>query len=130
MASDRPSRTLEARVPFVHFFDGFRTSPEVNKIEQLDEDDMRGMITTSWCCMHIAHAALSPIIQSCAAPLKTRMFTSRDAKPSIPITACLPEIVQKEMDNFAKLVGRQYHLFDYIGAPDAETCHRDHGLRR
>ena len=67
-----------------------------------------------------ARAAFRPIIRSCAAPPRTRMCTSRRARRSTRSTRPYPAIVQEAMDKFAQITGRQYHLFDYVGAPDAE----------
>ena len=111
--------TLEARLPFLHFFDGFRTSHEVNKMELLNDDDLRAMISMS-AFWNIARGRFRPIIRSCAAQRRTRMSISRRAKRSIRIMPPAPEIVQQAMDKFAELTGRQYHLFEYHGAPDAE----------
>ena len=79
------SATLEARVPFVHFFDGFRTSAEVNKIEQLTDDDLKGLISDELIQAHRA-AVSHQIIQFCVAQLKILTCTSRVEKLSIPIT--------------------------------------------
>ncbi len=111
--------TLEARVPFLHFFDGFRTSHEVNKIEQLTREDMRAMIDDSLLMAH-RQRGLSPdhpFIRG-AAHNPDVYFQARESVN--PYYAACPAIVQKAMHRFAALVGRQYHLFDYVGAPDAE----------
>jgi len=111
--------TLEARVPFVHFFDGFRTSAEVMKVEELTEDDMRAMIDQNLVYAHRARALSpsQPVLRG-SAQNPDVFFQSREA--ANPFYLKTPEIVQKTMDKFARIVGRQYHLFDYIGAPDAE----------
>jgi len=111
--------TLEARVPFVHFFEGFRVSHEVNKIEELIEDDLRAMIDDELVRAHRARA-LSPDhpVMRGTAQNPDVFFQARETVN--PYYEACPEIVQKTMDKFAKLVGRQYHLFDYYGAPDAE----------
>ncbi len=111
--------TLEARVPFIHFFDGFRTSAEVNKVEQLTDDDIRAMIDDDLVRAHRARA-LSPEhpVMRGTAQNPDVYFQSREAANRYYL-AC-PAIVQKTMDRFAALSGRQYHLFDYAGAPDAE----------
>ncbi len=111
--------TLEARVPFLHFFDGFRTSHEVMKIEQLNLDDMKAMINQDLVIEH-RNRALSPdhpVIRGTAQNPDV-YFQGRETVNKFYL-AC-PAIVQKQMDKFAKLTGRQYHLFDYVGAPDAE----------
>jgi pyruvate-ferredoxin/flavodoxin oxidoreductase len=111
--------TLESRVPFIHFFDGFRTSHEVAKVEQLTDDDLRAMIDPGWVEAH-RKRALSPdhpFIRGTAQNPDV-FFQARETVNSFYI-AC-PTIVQNVMDKFASLVGRHYHLFDYEGAPDAE----------
>ncbi len=111
--------TLGARVPFVHFFDGFRTSHEVLKIEQIAEDDMRAMIDDKLVFEHRARSMNPdrPVLRGTAQNPDV-FFQAREAINPY-YTAC-PNIVQKMMDRFAKLTGRSYHLFDYIGADDAD----------
>jgi pyruvate-ferredoxin/flavodoxin oxidoreductase len=111
--------TLRARVPFLHFFDGFRTSHEVAKLEQLTNEDMLAMIDEDLIKAH-RKRALSPdhpFIRGTAQNPDV-FFQARETVNSF-YQAC-PAIVQEEMDKFARLVGRSYHLFDYVGAPDAE----------
>ncbi len=110
--------TLSSRVPFLHFFDGFRTSHEVNKIEQLTHDDVRWMIDETTVHDH-RRRALSPArpILRGTAQNPDVFFQAREA--ANPFYDTLPHEVQEMMDRFAKRVGRQYHLFDYIGAQDA-----------
>ena len=111
--------TLAARVPFVHAFDGFRTSAEVMKVEQLTEDDLRAMISDDLVKAHRSRAMTPdrPILRGTAQNPDV-FFQAREAVNTFYLAT--PDIVQKTMDKFAKLVGRQYHLFDYVGAPDAE----------
>ncbi len=111
--------TLEARVPFMHFFDGFRTSAEVMKIEQLNEDDIRAMIDDELVRKHRARG-LSPErpVMRGSAQNPDVFFQAREA--SNPYYFVCPAVVQNTMDHFAEITGRQYHLFDYVGAPDAE----------
>ncbi len=111
--------TLEARIPFIHFFDGFRTSSEVMKIERLDESDIRAMIDDELVRAHKARA-LSPDhpVMRGTAQNPDVYFQGRETVN--PLYAAVPGIVQKAMDKFAGIVGRQYHLFDYYGAPDAD----------
>lgn len=111
--------TLAARVPFVHFFDGFRTSSEVQKIEELSFDDMRAMIDDDLVIAHRARA-LSPErpVVGGTAQNPDVFFQGRETVNSF-YAAC-PKIVQDAMDKFAAITGRQYKLFDYVGAPDAE----------
>jgi pyruvate-ferredoxin/flavodoxin oxidoreductase len=111
--------TLEARVPFLHFFDGFRTSHEINDIEQLTRKDLRAMIDDALVQAH-RKRALSPdhpFVRGTAHNPDTSFQARETVNPSY--LAC-PEIVQKNMDRFAALTGRSYHLFDYAGVPDAE----------
>lgn len=111
--------TLEARVPFIHFFDGFRTSHEVMKIEQLTKEDMLAMLDEDLIIAH-RNRALNPDkpVMRGTAQNPDVYFQGRETVN--PYYNACPGIVQKYMDKFAKLVGRQYHLFDYFGAPDAE----------
>lgn len=111
--------TLEARVPFLHFFDGFRTSHEVMKIEQLAIEDIKAMISDELVATHRKRALTpdNPVIRGTAQNPDV-YFQGRETVN--PFYAKAPEIVQKTMDKFASIVGRQYHLFDYFGAKDAE----------
>jgi pyruvate-ferredoxin/flavodoxin oxidoreductase len=111
--------TLESRVPFVHFFDGFRTSSEVNKVEQLEKEDMRAMIDDELVMAHRARgfSPERPFIRGTAQNPDVFFQARETVNPFYDKT---PGIVQKAMDKFAGLTGRQYHLFDYVGAPDAE----------
>ncbi len=111
--------TLEARVPIVHFFDGFRSSHEVQKIEQLTTDDMQAMIDDDLVRAHRARAMSPdrPVLRG-SAQNPDVFFQARETVN--PFYAAAPAIFQKAMDKFAGIVGRQYHLFDYVGAPDAE----------
>jgi pyruvate-ferredoxin/flavodoxin oxidoreductase len=111
--------TLEARVPFLHFFDGFRTSHEVQKVEQLGEDDLRALIRDDLVHAHRARG-LSPDhpVTRGTAQNPDVYFQARETVNSYYLA--LPKIVQETMNRFAQQVGRQYHLFDYVGAPDAE----------
>jgi pyruvate-ferredoxin/flavodoxin oxidoreductase len=111
--------TLKARVPFLHFFDGFRTSHEIDKIEQLNREDLRAMIDDSLVAAH-RQRGLSPehpFIRGTAQNPDV-YFQARESV-NASYQAC-PAIVQKAMDRFAGITGRQYHLYDYAGAPDAE----------
>jgi pyruvate-ferredoxin/flavodoxin oxidoreductase len=111
--------TLESRVPFLHFFDGFRTSHEVDKVEQLTFDDMRAMIDNELVRAHRARAMSPdrPVLRGTAQNPDV-FFQARETVN--PFYLACPTIVQNVMDKFAKVVGRQYKLFDYVGAPDAE----------
>ncbi|MBN1231475.1 MAG: pyruvate:ferredoxin (flavodoxin) oxidoreductase [Anaerolineales bacterium] len=111
--------TLESRIPFIHFFDGFRTSHEVSKVEMLTDDDIRAMIDDDLVHAHRARGLNpdKPVLRGTAQNPDV-FFQGRESVN--PFYTTCPGIVQKTMDKYAKLVGRQYHLFDYIGAPDAD----------
>ena len=119
MALIAQAATLESRVPFIHFFDGFRTSHEVAKVEQLTTADMRAMIDEDLVRAHRDRALNPerPMIRGTAQNPDV-YFQAREA--CNPYYLAAPTIVQNVMDKFARLVGRQYRLFDYVGAPDAE----------
>ncbi len=111
--------TLESRIPFLHFFDGFRTSHEVMKIEQLTEDDIKAMIDEKYI-KEFRERALTPekpVLRGTAQNPDV-YFQGRETVNNF-YEAC-PDIVQKYMDKFAKITGRKYNLFDYYGAPDAK----------
>jgi pyruvate-ferredoxin/flavodoxin oxidoreductase len=113
------SASLETRIPFLHFFDGFRTSHEVSKIEMLNEDDMRAMINMDRVIEH-RQRALSPdhpVLRGTAQNPDV-FFQIRETANKYYDDA--PAKVQETMNKFAEVVGRKYHLFDYVGARDAE----------
>jgi pyruvate-ferredoxin/flavodoxin oxidoreductase len=111
--------TLEARVPFLHFFDGFRTSHEVTKVETLAPADLRAMVDDALVRGHRARALSPdrPVIRGTAQNPDVYFQARETANPYY--LAC-PAIVQNAMDKLARLVGRRYRLFDYVGASDAE----------
>jgi pyruvate-ferredoxin/flavodoxin oxidoreductase len=111
--------TLESRVPFLHFFDGFRTSAEVNKIEQLSIEDLRAMIDDN-LIYGMRQRSLSPDHPTIRGTAMNPDVYFQGREAINPFYAKCPGIVQSLMDKFAKLTGRQYHLFDYAGAPDAD----------
>jgi len=119
MALISQAATLKARVPFVHFFDGFRTSHEVQKIDQIPEEVMRKMIDNDLVLAHRARAMNpeKPVLRGTSQNPDV-FFQARESVNSF--YTAVPGIVQEAMDQFAKLTGRQYHLFDYVGAPDAD----------
>ncbi len=119
MALISQAASLESRIPFLHFFDGFRTSHEVAKIEQLTVEDMRAMIDPKLVEAHRQRAMTPdrPVLRGTSQNPDV-YFQAREA--SNPFYLACPAIVQRVMDKFAGLVGRQYKLFDYVGAPDAE----------
>jgi len=111
--------TLDAEVPFVHFFDGFRTSHEVSKIEPIADETIRALIKEE-SLIRFRMKALNPnrpVLRGTAQNPDV-FFQAREA--CNPYYTAVPGIVQDTMDRLAKLVGRSYHLFDYYGAPDAE----------
>jgi len=111
--------SLEARVPFLHFFDGFRSSHEIQKVEELEYDDMRAMIDSELVRAHRARGMTpeKPVLRGTSQNPDV-FFAARETVNRYYLAT--PQIVQKAMDRFAKVVGRHYHLFDYVGAPDAE----------
>jgi pyruvate-ferredoxin/flavodoxin oxidoreductase len=119
MALIAQAASLESRIPFLHFFDGFRTSHEVAKVEQLTPDDLRAMIDDQLVSAHRDRSLNPdrPVLRGTAQNPDV-FFQAREA--CNPYYLAAPTIVQDAMDKFAKIVGRQYHLFDYTGAPDAE----------
>ena len=111
--------TLKSKVPFLNFFDGFRTSHEIQKVEILPYDELAHMVDMKYVqdfrkramnpeCPMIKVGAQNPDVY----------FQGRETVNKFYIVT--PEIVQEYMDNFAKKFGRSYHLFDYVGAPDAD----------
>ena len=110
---------LEARIPFLHFFDGFRTSAEVNKIEMLSDDEIRGMVSDELVQAH-RRRALSPDHPFIRGTAQNPDVYFQGRETVNPFYTACPDIVQKTMDKFASIVGRKYNLFDYFGAPDAE----------
>jgi pyruvate-ferredoxin/flavodoxin oxidoreductase len=113
------SATLRSRIPFVHFFDGFRTSHEVQKIEMLDDADLRALIDDKLIAEHRARGLSPdrPVLRGTAQNPDV-FFQAREA--CNPFYAACPDIVQQAMDVFEKQVGRSYKLFEYEGSPLAE----------
>lgn len=111
--------SLESRIPFVHFFDGFRSSHEINKIELIDDEVIRAMIDDEAVMAHRARGLNpdNPVVRGTAQNPDV-FFQARETCNSF--YDATPEIVQKAMDKFAEKTGRAYKLFDYYGAPDAE----------
>ncbi|MBI1336870.1 MAG: pyruvate:ferredoxin (flavodoxin) oxidoreductase [Phycisphaera sp.] len=111
--------TLRSRVPFLHFFDGFRTSHEVAKIRELDDDTLRAMLDEE-CVTAFRSRALTPDKPRIRGTAQNPdvFFQAREACNGF-YDAC-PATVQREMDRFARLTGRAYKLFEYTGHPDAE----------
>ncbi|HSF14823.1 MAG TPA: pyruvate:ferredoxin (flavodoxin) oxidoreductase [Vicinamibacteria bacterium] len=111
--------TLESRVPFLHFFDGFRTSHEVAKIEELSDDDLRSLLSEEAIRATRVRALTPdrPVLRGTAQNPDV-FFQAREAA-NVFYDAC-PGIVETEMERFAERTGRRYHLFDYSGDPEAE----------
>ena len=111
--------TLESRIPFLHFFDGFRTSHEVSKIRVLSDAEMLGMLNEQFIYQHRARALSPehPVIRGTAQNPDV-YFQARETVN--PFYAACPDITQKAMDKFAALTGRAYQLYEYHGVPDAE----------
>ncbi|MGP1385059.1 MAG: pyruvate:ferredoxin (flavodoxin) oxidoreductase [Thainema sp.] len=111
--------TLESRIPFLHFFDGFRTSHEIQKVSLLPDEILREFISDGYVLAHRARALTPdrPVIRGTAQNPDV-YFQARESVNTYYNAAS--EIVQQAMDDFAKLTGRQYRLYDYHGAPDAE----------
>ncbi len=119
MALISQAATLKSRVPFIHFFDGFRTSHEVSKIEQLTTDDMRAMIDDDLVFAH-RKRAMTPEKPDLRGTSQNPDVFFQARETINPYYDACPGIVQEAMDKFAAIVGRQYHLFDYVGHPEAD----------
>ena len=123
LAAIAHTATLHARVPFLHFFDGFRTSHEIAKIEQLEDDALRALVEDEGgAAAAAAHRARgltpdAPVLRGTAQNPDT-FFQAREA--ANPFYLDCPELVQRAMNRFAALTGRQYKLFDYYGHPEAD----------
>jgi pyruvate-ferredoxin/flavodoxin oxidoreductase len=111
--------TLASRIPFLHFFDGFRTSHEIQKVEELTFDDMRAMIDDELVA-GVRARALTPDRPMIGGTAQNPDVYFQGRETVNKFYSAVPGIVQETMDKFAKLAGRQYHLFDYVGAKDAE----------
>jgi pyruvate-ferredoxin/flavodoxin oxidoreductase len=111
--------TLDSRIPFLHFFDGFRTSHEVSKIERLTDSDLRALVSDKRIAEHRARALTPdrPVVRGTAQNPDV-FFQAREA--CNPFFAACPEKVRDAMNRFASITGRQYRLFDYVGHPEAE----------
>jgi pyruvate-ferredoxin/flavodoxin oxidoreductase len=119
LAAVAHAATLEARVPVLHFFDGFRTSHEVAKIQALQDDDLRALVDDRVVQASRARALSPehPVIRGTAQNVDI-YFQGREAANAY--YAAFPAIIQSAMDHLAARTGRAYHLVDYVGAPDAE----------
>jgi pyruvate-ferredoxin/flavodoxin oxidoreductase len=113
------SATLATRIPFLHFFDGFRTSHEISKIELVSEDVIRALIDDEFVLAHRARGLTpeNPVLRGTAQNPDV-FFQARETVN--PYYIATPDIVQDAMNQFAQHTGRQYQLYEYHGAPDAE----------
>lgn len=111
--------TLKARVPFMHFFDGFRTSHEVQKVELLQDDDLNALIDEKLILEYRSRALTPdhPVLRGTAQNPDV-YFQSREG--ANPYYEACPDIVQKVMDDFGKRTGRHYRIYEYHGVPDAQ----------
>lgn len=111
--------TLKSKIPFIHFFDGFRTSHETSKIETIPDSVIKAIIREKDINTHRKRALNpnAPVIRGTSQGPDV-FFQSREAQNTF-YNNC-PEIVQEAMNNFARLTGRQYHTFDYVGHPEAK----------
>jgi len=112
--------TLKARIPFLHFFDGFRTSHEIQKIELVDDDVLKAMIDNE-LVIATRNRGLDPNAPVVRGTSQNPDVYFQGRETVNPYYLATPGIVQDYMDRFAELTGRSYHLFDYVGAPDADT---------
>ena len=119
MAAIAHSATLQSRIPFLHFFDGFRTSHEINKIDQLSEDQIRQLIDEDLVRAHRERALNPdrPVVRG-AAYNPDAFFQGREAGNRFYLEC--PDIVRKTMNDFGDITGRKYDLFEYLGDGDAE----------
>ncbi len=111
--------TLKSRVPFVHFFEGFRTSHEVTKIVQLSDDELRGMIKDELIREH-RERGMTPDLPVLRGTAQNPDVYFQGRETVNPFYVATPGIVQEAMDKFAEITGRKYQIFQYIGDPEAE----------
>lgn len=119
MALIAQAASLEARVPFVHFFDGFRTSHEVSKISIISDEQIRAMINDQWVINH-RNRGLNPDRPFIRGTAQNPDVYFQARETVNPFYRKTPAIVEHAMQRFAEIVGRTYQLFEYTGAPDAE----------
>ena len=119
MALISQAASMESRVPFLHFFDGFRTSHEVAKVEALAKEDLQAMISDELVQAH-RKRGLTPDRPMLRGTAQNPDVYFQGRETVNPFYLAVPTIVQNAMDKFAGLVGRKYELFQYSGAPDAE----------
>ena len=119
LAAIATASTLAASVPFVHFFDGFRTSHEINCIDAISDQQLRELIRPEWIAAHRQRALTpdAPVLRGTAQNPDV-FFQAREA--CNPFYQALPGIVQEQMRNFAKITGRDYRPYEYVGDPQAQ----------
>ena len=111
--------SIRAGLPFVHFFDGFRTSMEIQKIEMIDYEEMASLV--DWAAIEeFREKALNPEYPQLRGTAQNPDIFFQNREASSPFYARVPHIVQEEMDKVSELVGRPYHLFDYVGDPEPD----------
>lgn len=121
LAAIAQAATLKARIPFIHFFDGFRTSHEIQKIELVDEEVMRALIDEEAIAAHRSRAMTPdrPVLRGTAQNPDVYFQARESVNPFYEVCS---DIVRETMDEFAQLTGRAYRLFDYYGAEDADRA--------
>ena len=119
MAAIAHAATLTSRIPFLHFFDGFRTSHELSKIFRLSDEELKALIDPASLQAH-RERALTPEHPSLHGTAQNPDVFFQQREAANPFHNACPVNVQTTMNRFAEITGRQYHLFDYIGAPDAD----------
>jgi len=119
LAAVAHAATLRGRVPFLHFFDGFRTSHELQKVRYLGDEDLRALLGTGFVRDHLKRGLTPdhPVLRGTAQNPDV-FFQAREA--GNPFYDALPDLVQTTMDALAERTGRRYRLFDYAGAEDAD----------
>lgn len=120
MAAIAHAATMRARVPFLHFFDGFRTSHEESRLVRIEDDVLRKMIPDELVRAN-RERGMSPEHPTIRGTAQNPDVYFQGREAANPLYAATPEIVQECMDEFAKLTGRAYHLVDYVGDPNAEN---------
>jgi pyruvate-ferredoxin/flavodoxin oxidoreductase len=111
--------TLQASIPFLHFFDGFRTSHEIQKIEMIDYEDIKPLVNWDAIKKH-RQRALNPEHPHQRGTAQNPDIYFQVTEAANSFYQKVPDIVEEEMKKVAALTGRSYHLFDYVGAPDAD----------
>ena len=120
MAMIAHSATLKSRVPFLHFFDGFRISHEINSMEKITEDQVKAMIPMDLVNAH-RQRSMNPNNPTVRGTAQNPDVFFQGREGCNKYYDAVPEIVQETMDKFAEVTGRKYNLFDYVGCPDAEN---------